>query len=336
MPSPIFIVGANRSGTTLLRLILNAHSRIAIPEELIYFDSFLEGVPIEQWESPGLSVRKFQNFVEKFLTENCRFLNELEKHQLKRDILEGPHDLRHPYKKTLESWARHWNKPRWGEKTPGNLFYADVIVEMFPSARFIHMVRDPRAVVASMQGASFFPNDIVFNALSWRKHVREGLSTLTENVSADQRTTIRYEDLVSEPEETVQKLCTFLDEPYEPQVLQFHENAERYMKEEATSSFNTRATRPITASRTDAWKHQFTDEEVATIECLCPTEMEAFGYPYEGDRASLETRLEIQIKRAYWALQNWRHHDNRHYTVKHRMFARSRSILSSFWNTTRA
>ena len=43
MESPIFIVGANRSGTTLLRLILNAHSRIAIPDELIYWDSFMGG-----------------------------------------------------------------------------------------------------------------------------------------------------------------------------------------------------------------------------------------------------------------------------------------------------
>lgn len=67
MKSPIFIVGANRSGTTLLRLILNAHSRIAIPEEVVYFGSFMAGVPIEKWRSPGLSEEAYSDFVHDFV-----------------------------------------------------------------------------------------------------------------------------------------------------------------------------------------------------------------------------------------------------------------------------
>ena len=185
-PSPIFIVGANRSGTTLLRLLLNAYSRIAIPDELIYLDSHLGGAPIEQWRDPALSPEEYEAFVDRFLDDNCQPLTELDHAALKAEILAGRPDLRRPYRLALEDWAHHHGKDRWGEKTPGNLFYADVLLDMFPEAQFLYVVRDPRAGVASMQKVSFFPDDIVFNALSRRKHDTEGRALL-ELAPADDR-----------------------------------------------------------------------------------------------------------------------------------------------------
>ena len=334
MNAPIFIVGANRSGTTLLRLILNAHSRIAIPDELIYFDSYLAGVPIEQWRSPGLNAEAYAAFVDHFLTETCTPLDGLDHTALRNRILsDGPHNFRHPYRLALEAWAQHHGKARWGEKTPGNLFFADVIHDMFPDARFIYMVRDPRAGVASMQKVSFFPQDVVFNALSRQKHATVGRALLHRHVPDDQRMTLRYEDLVREPEHAVRTVCAFLDEPFEPGMLQFHREAEQYMKDEAASAYNASATRPISDEHIDRWRDRLDADAIALVETVCRDEIHAFDYPAPGETLPWSRRLELAIKKAYWNWQTWRHRDVRQYTVKSPIFARSRSRMRRLWSS---
>lgn len=325
MESPIFIVGANRSGTTLLRLILNAHSRVAIPDELIYFGSYLAGTPIEHWRNPDLSSEEYESFVDDFLASNCRPLNEIDKAQLKTEILAGPHDLRSPYRRVLEAWARHYGKERWGEKTPGNLFYVDIIIDMFPDAQFLYMVRDPRAGVASMPNVPIFPDDVTFNALNRRKHDTEGRAILERHVPPAQRMRVQYEDLVRHPETTVQSVCDFLGEAFDPQMLHFHEGAGQYMKEHARRSYNAAATQPITDDRIDAWKHQLGPDQIAAVEYVCAGIMQNFGYASTDRWPSLPTWGKILAKWMYWIYQCWRHRDVRHYTVTYPMFARTRT-----------
>jgi hypothetical protein len=336
--APIFIVGANRSGTTLLRLILNAHPRIAIPDELIYFRSSLAGTPIEQWRTPDLSPPEYEAFVDRFLDATDRPLDALDHSQLKDDILDGPPTFRRPYRCALEAWARHHGKDRWGEKTPGNLFYADVILDMFPEARFLYMVRDPRAGVASMQRVSFFPDDVIFNALSRRKHDTKGRALLKRAVPDTQRMTVRYEDLVRNPAPETRAVCRFLGEDFSPEMLQFHRNADDYMKDEAEEQYNATATRPITDDRVDAWRNRLAPNQVAAVESICHGVMQRFRYEPTGHSLPLATRGEMLVKKAYWALQCWRHRDVRHYTVKSQFLERSANRLRALiqWLRDRA
>lgn len=325
MKAPIFVVGANRSGTTLLRLILNAHPNLAIPEEVVYFGSIMAGVPIEQWRTPSISDEVFTQFVTKFIDTKCGALDGIDHAQLKAQILaKGSKDFRYPYQMVLEAWAQHHGKIRWGEKTPGNLFYVDVLLEMFPDARFIHMVRDPRAGVSSMMGTSFFPRDIVFNAMSRHKFMTEGRALLEKSIPAAQRMTLRYEDLVTEPESTVKTLCAFLEEDFVPEMMAFYKDSSRYMKAEASSSFNKAATRPISADMLDKWKQRLPSDAIAKIEAVCKKEMKEFGYDADGARLSMKARMELLAKRAYWKWQVWRNRHVRHFTVKSPMFARAR------------
>jgi hypothetical protein len=321
---PIFIVGANRSGTTLVRLILNAHSRIAIPDELIYFDSYLASVPIEAWRAPDLSEATYSAFVEDFLDRASASLPGLDPAVLTSRILEGAPNFKRPYQLVLDAWARHHGKPRWGEKTPGNLFYADILYDMFPKARFIYVVRDPRAGVASMQRVSFLPDDVVFNVLSRRKHDTTGRATLERHVPAPRRMTVRYEDLVRDPAAVVRTLCDFIGEDFEPSMLHFHRDADDYMKAEAARDYNAAATAPISASKIAAWKDRLTTDEVAIVEHLCRDVMRRFGYRAVTPGPRPADRVQMAIKTLYWRVQCWRHRDLRHYTVKHPMLARTR------------
>ena len=325
MKGPIFIVGANRSGTTLLRLILNAHPHIAIPEEIVYFGSTIEGVPIEQWRAPEKAVPAFHyaGFVRRFVNNASQVLDGIDELSLVEKILsEVPVDLKRPYQTVLEQWAARHGKKRWGEKTPGNLFYADIIHQMFPHARFIHLVRDPRAGVSSMMNTPFFPKDIVFNAFSRHKFMTQGRAILEKYVPEEQRILMRYEDLVRDPEIVIRRLCDFLEEPFEPGMMTFYRESDRFMKEEAATTFNKAATKPISPDMLDKWKNKLQPSDIAQIQFICKQEMDEFGYSMEDVRLGMGDRNEIFLKWIYWKYQVWRNRHIRHFTVKSLMFAR--------------
>ncbi|MFO8100162.1 MAG: sulfotransferase [Salinibacter sp.] len=332
--APIFIVGANRSGTTLLRLLLNAHSEIAIPDEINYFYGFTGAeYSYENWATPGLSRSEYASFVDRFLSTNEAVVPELDLTAVRAEILDGPHDLRRPYQVLLEQWARLRGKSRWGEKTPGNIYHANILTEMFPDARFIHVVRDPRGGVASMQRVSFFGNDVAFNALNRHKIMTHGRAWLAESVPAPQQIEIRYEDLVADPQGTLQSICGFIGAPYEPSMLRFHRNADRYMVDEAAASYNQTATQPISTDMIDKWRTQLTEEEIAIVERICKAEMVEFEYPLLRPSLSWRGRLWLSIKRLYWTIQWHRYRYDRHFSIHSPMLSRTRARA---WDATRS
>jgi hypothetical protein len=210
----------------------------------------------------------------------------------------------------------------------------DIIQDMFPDAQFIYLARDPRAGTASMQRADFFPGDFVFNALSRRKHFRMARHLLRRHVPSSQWTEIRYEDLVRAPRETLHRVCNFLAEPFEEGMLAYHRDAKTYMKAEAATSFNKAATHPVSVARIDAWREQISGEAIAVIEAVCAEEMKAFGYQPDGHCPSWSSQINRFVKTTYWHWQMWRNRDNRHYTVKAPIFARSRHRLGLLFPVT--
>ena len=151
MGAPFFIVGASRSGTTMLRLLLNAHRNIGVPKELAYFERCARFTNVEEWQSLGFSADDYETFVRGFLQKKKVALEGVDIGRLEKAIIEaGPPSLERPFRMTMDAWAKKEGKTTWGEKTPKNLFYADIIQEMFPDTKFIYIIRDPRAVVYSM------------------------------------------------------------------------------------------------------------------------------------------------------------------------------------------
>ncbi len=334
--APIFIVGANRSGTTLLRLLLNAHSEIAIPDEINYFYGFTKTeISYEAWTEPQLSAAEYEAFVDRFLDANRPKVRELDLSSVRAEILDGPQDFRRPYQVLLTRWAAHYGKARWGEKTPGNIYHSNILIDMFPDARFLHVVRDPRGGVASMQRVSFFSSDATFNALNRHKIMTHGRDWLARAVPADQRMEVRYEDLVGAPQHTLGRICGFLETAYEPEMLRFHQNADRFMLDEAASTYNQTATRPISPTEAEKWRSQLSESEIAIIERVCADEMDEFGYAPVGAALSWGAACQLAVKRTYWALQWWRYRYDRHFAVLTPMFlgvrARLRSLPRRLW-----
>ncbi len=175
--SPIFIVGAPRSGTTMMRLILNAHPHIAIPPETSYF-------PDIYWRSvasnaTARNAASWPQAVDSFMRLcEARFRPTLDLREVGDTLRLGAPDFGLLLTLPLDRWAAAQGKSRWGEKTPLHIFYADVIMRLFPAAKIVAMQRDPRAVVASLNRFVAAGDDTVLNARLWRDVWTQGQAIL--------------------------------------------------------------------------------------------------------------------------------------------------------------
>ena len=243
--SPIFIGGAGRSGTTLLRVILDSHSRIACGPELKVIPSVAD-----LWA-------KFRSEYAPFLAESWMGENEVD--EIFRGFIAN----------LLEPLRRHEGKARVAEKSPNNVFYFAHLHRIFPDATFLHMLRDGRDVVASLltmrwttpAGAPVdYTRDARLAARYWARAVRAGRD-FAQTAGGKRYREIRYEELVSRPEPCLRSLFTYLDEPWEPAVMRFYERP-RALGGESSA---VQVTRAIHAGSVGRWEIELTKDERAAV-----------------------------------------------------------------------
>ena len=258
-PPFVFIGGAGRSGTTLFRVMLHAHPRFHCgPEAKL--------VPIlaelrTSWDrmmgpdllEAGVTARLLDDSVRAFL---ATLLSGL-----------GPEGI------------------RIAEKTPHNALHFGYLARLFPSARFIHVVRDGRAVAASLVRQTWvdptgepawFCQDLESAASYWqgvvgeaRKQAAQALGRVLE---------VRYEELVTDPETLMRRVLDFLGEPWDDVGLQ-PERSDALLPVRESSS---RAVgEPIHDRAVDRWRERLTTEEIRTVERVAGAALEELGYPGE-------------------------------------------------------
>ncbi len=197
---PIFIVGSPRSGTTLMRSIVDAHPNIFCPSWetglFVHLGAMLNGDLIQVMEEEG----------DGFPLSRA-------------DLIDW---TRQAALQLLERFGRRTGKTRWAEKTPAHVHHIDFIREVFPDAQFVHMIRCGYDVVKSLQNMPWAPRKIRWSTHTWLACVRAGREA-GARLPAGQYTEVRYEELIAEPEKILRELCEFLGEPFAHQMLEFHE-----------------------------------------------------------------------------------------------------------------
>jgi hypothetical protein len=206
---PILIVGCPRSGTTLLRDLLRAHSRITIPDESLSLPAILRvhGDPADSRAARRLA----SDLLASSGISRWRLPlvpGDLEHHRSFGTMVAA----------VYEEWARMDDKPRWGEKTPQYVLDLPAMRRIFPGAQVIHIIRDPCAVTASLLARPWGPATARGVAQEWRRCVLAGRRD-GRPLGADGYHELRYEALVAHPEPVLRALCAFLGERYEPQML---------------------------------------------------------------------------------------------------------------------
>ena len=208
MPPPFFIVGSARSGTTFLRLTLNAHPEVAVPPESRFIteldpggteidvDAFLQRLSshkrFEAWGLPITAIRA-------------------ELHGLERTSYSTAISA------TYRAYARRQGKSRWGDKTPRYVERIPEIHRLFPEARFIHLIRDGREVALSYADVDFGPKNVARAAKLWADRVRAGLRD--GRPLGDRYLEVFYTDLTDDTEGTLKDICSFIELGFDPVML---------------------------------------------------------------------------------------------------------------------
>ena len=272
-PAP-FVVGVGRSGTTLLRLMLDAHSDLAIgPEtqfvpDLIHHDDPIESIiGARTWSDFGLDPDEFARRA-------------------------ADADLAGVLRAFYSLYAESQGKSRWGEKTPGYVKTMDSIAAVLPEARFIHLVRDGRDVALSRRRRGMGADKpMAKTANLWRRRIEDARTQMRR---LDRRyLELRYEDLVADPEPHLRRICEFVELPFEPAMLRHTESAPERLAElgdlaaeggrqardaAERASAHARAKQPATTARTGAWRTEMGTADREAFEAIAGDLLRDLGY----------------------------------------------------------
>jgi hypothetical protein len=258
---PIFVVGSMRSGSTLLRLILDSHPRIAIGAETGFMGAVMGTKRIASWKYGAEWYRRI-DWSEPELDER----------------------LREFYTGMFARYAAQRGKARWGEKTPFHTAHIATMAEIFPTSVFVGIVRHPGAVAASLQRSFHYTFD---EALSYWTAVNLDLVSGASELG-DRFVLCRYEDLVTDGEPVLRELMQAVGEEFSPHLLQHHVvQREQGTPRVVDGSTSTRD--PIDPRRANRWTEDLTAADRGALERTAPLAA-LFGYPpYDAaDRVRLD------------------------------------------------
>jgi hypothetical protein len=274
--SPLFILGTERSGSNLLRLILNTHPRIAVPHppHVVRFFAPLESA---YGDLAGCD-RAFTALVDDILAFVRRHIYPWEIPIDRARVLResSPRDSFGITAALYEQYREHAGKARWGCKSTFMIDYVDRILARFPDARLIYLTRDPRDVAASSRRSVFNPFHPYFTAQLWARQQRTGLALL-RSLPPLTIFWVRYEDLIREPERTLAGLCTFLGEEYDERMLHYFETPEASKSASLSRSWENTG-KGILSANAGKYRGELSAAEVLAVEGTAREEMVQLGY----------------------------------------------------------
>jgi hypothetical protein len=268
-PPDLLITGTPRSGTTLLQRIIADETGAVIPPETHFFSSFIPR---------HLVPSDFPLIGERLRTVVQSYLGS---HHVDADAdaiisaVDGRCETPAALFSTVVRAAAGW-PARVGEKTPGHLQWLPYLMRAMPSTRFIVVVRDPRAVVASVLDVPWTSGSILAESIRWRFD-QQLVGMLWSSSSSDRLHIVRYEELVAEPEVVASGIVAFLRfgpsrSPGSPRAALFRSH----------EGWKGRALLPLDVSRVAAWTDDLTDRQAHVVSAVTARSAAPFGYQVSG------------------------------------------------------
>ena len=269
--TPFFVIGAGRSGTTLLRLILAGHSRLHIPPETRFVRPLVRELPLSGQLTPA---------------------------QIGRAVAIMTGDYRWPDMEIAASDLHHWalslpkpslvdiidlvyrrlltraDKPRFGDKTPIYFEIVPQLAALYPGAKFIHLIRDGRDVAISRIDLDW-DRYCERNRFEWALAMAKRREYI-QSPYAGQILEGRYEDLVSNVEGTVRQICAFLGEQFEPGMLSWRQLTALVPARE--KHIHRKLGQQVSSDDIAVWRHRLSALECFAMEACLYRDLERLGY----------------------------------------------------------
>ena len=297
--NPIFIIGTERSGTNLLRLMLNMHPNIFVPHPP-HIMKFFHPIVHRYGD-----LKKDKNF-KKLIADICRMV-ELHSYQwdIKPDrekVFANARDrnLISIYFEIYNQYLQFTGKTRWACKSTFMIEHVPEILNYYRDAKFIYMVRDGRDVAVSSKSSIFNHFNVYYIAKLWKEEQETGLHLL-DKLSSDQIMLLKYEDLITEPKSMIQKVCTFLNEPFEEKMLQYHKSSEAAKSGSLSISWGN-TSKPVISDNKEKFRTSLSNKEIKLFEAITCIQMDRLGYKLSYPLADLMLINEnmMKPKLSYW------------------------------------
>lgn len=280
---PIFIVGAPRSGTTLLAAMLAAHSRLSCGPETHFF----------RWLSNRDAGRLIQHdawparaaqFLESITFSNYKDATRtsvVDKYELSRDRVENYLRDRSPSIANILSsltvpFMQDMGKARWIEKTPDHIEHVAQIRENFPDSPIVQILRDPRDVAVSLTKVPWGAPSLLAGLFYWKRLYESSEEFFRRDPLAY---ILKYENLVTCPVDELRRLCQFIGEDFEEEMLDTSNSAKKLNSVKV--SWKEKASQPLDASRLNVWRRELSAAENRLAEAFIGDKLEQLGYPGE-------------------------------------------------------
>jgi hypothetical protein len=270
---PIFIVGCPRSGTTLLSVMLHAHSRIAFTPETRFVMPVFRG----RAAFGDLSVRANRRKAFRAIVRRGTKFRDLglDRRQVRRRLLRAPGTVGSVLGEVFRAYAARFDAKRWGDKRPIYFQSIPTIRAMFPTAQFIHLIRDGRDSVASLSRMRWWQQDTADAVALWNQAIDTGRRA-RRSLPPDVYYELRYERLVADPETELRALCDFLGEEFEPGMVEPHRVAAEAVPERKTWHDNVRTA--VSTQRVGGYTDVLTPDELRLLEFVSARNLRRLGY----------------------------------------------------------
>jgi len=288
-----FIVGRPRAGTTLLRILFDAHPNVIIPWECQYIINLYPRYHnVQSWTKELL-----EDFYDDLMQQWQFKFWTVDFDELKSNLLscEGEISFGNLCKVVHTNFQSFYDKKDLkiiGDKNLGYTIYIEKLKKIYPDAKFIHITRDYRDNYYSIKRVDFELPILSVVVYKWRYFVKQVLKA--KRKFPDSVYILRYEDLVEHPEIHFRNICRFLQIPYVPEVFEFYkkkEEVQAIMKTERAKKHHASLLNPISTKRTGLWKKNLTEKEIKLADHVAGRYAKKAGYKREYRRANLWTIL---------------------------------------------
>jgi len=277
------VIGVARSGTTLLRLMLDAHPELAIPPETHFIPKVIKA--FEHGDDPAADAfevitahRRWADFG--LEAEELRARFDRHRRLTAGDALREFYGL----------YASKHGKARWGDKSTNYVRKMKAIRRTLPEARFVHLIRDGRDVALSLLDVHFGPTTIEDAAEKWSSEIRRARR---QGSRGDDYLEVRYEDLIADPEPVLRRICQGTELPWDATMLDYQDRAggriaeiardfERAEGEAVPADVRARhqanVSKPLQADRAARWRTEMAAPDIAAFERIAGEMLDELGY----------------------------------------------------------